>query len=712
MVGQPPDRPSSNAKPLAHWITGPSRSGKTQALIDQFCLWANATRQSYPTLPTFPGVLVLSAIGDNRMDVTDRLTAATQAQYPFRATTPLGFFEDEVVLFWALLIEKLDLVAQFPLRLRPENEQELAQRLWQPEIDRAVGQTGIREAKLVRRLLDLMQLAALSGMDLQDLPIVLGQGLGSQTPELPLPYDTVRDLLLQWRSWCLQRGLLTYSLIAELYGQVLLPDALYQEKLRTRYGAVFADDVDEYPAIVRPLLEQFLATQAPTVLTYNPQGAIRLGLGADPAYLESLRDRCQVTDLAAPGRSLVDELGEAVVELAIAPSFLPPSLPPCIRALQTGTRAQLLRQTSELILEGIETGQVEPRDVAIIAPGLEPISRYALTNILTSQGVRVENLNEQRPLTAVAIVRGLLSLLTLVYPGLGRRIKRDAIAEMLVVLCAGAIDPVRAGLLADHCFEPHPETPRLLPSQAFSRWDRLGYQATQAYDALVQWIAHQQAQLSQRMIATPVVLLDRAIQTFFQGGTHLPFEQVASLRELLETAQHYWEVEARLRLSDPHQVSDAQPIARLIQLLREGAVTANPFPVRPIGPASNAVTLATVFQYRSSRRSHRWQFWLDAGSPRWLSGVDSLFAAPLFLQSWSGHLWTVDDTQAANEQRLQRILTDLLSRTQEQVVLCYSDLASNGQEQTGVLLSLVNAAAPIGLEDDRAAEAETIAIDR
>ncbi|MBD2328632.1 recombinase family protein [Alkalinema sp. FACHB-956] len=710
-------------------MTGSSRSGKTQALIDQFCLWANGTRQSYPTLPTFPGVLVLSAIGDNRIDLADRLTAATQAQYPFRATTPLGFFEDEVVLFWSLLIEKLDLAAQFPLRLRPENEQELAQRLWQPAIDRAVGQTGIREAKLVRRLLDLMQLAALGGMALQDLPIVLTQGLGSQSTELPLPYDTVRDLLLQWRSWCLQRGLLTYSLVAELYGQVLLPDPLYREKLQSRYTALFADDVDEYPAIVRPLIEQFLDAHAPTVLTYNPNGGIRLGLGADPEYLASLRDRCQVIERSAnPAASLLAEVGEAVIELAIAPTFFPPSLPNSIQSLQTGTRAQLLRQTSELILEGIQRGQVEPSDVAIIAPGLEPISRYALTNILTSQGVRVENLNEQRPLTSVAIVRGLLSLLTLVYPGLGRRIKRDAIAEMLGVLSLGAIDPVRAGLLADHCFEPHPETPRLLPSQVFARWDRLGYQASQAYEDLVQWIANQQAQLSQRMIATPVVLLDRAIQKFFQGGTHLPFEQVASLRELMETAQHYWEVEARLRLRDSRaqveaqveaqvqaQVEariEAQPIARFIQLLRAGAVTANPFPVRPIGPARNAVTLATVFQYRSSRRSHRWQFWLDAGSPRWLSGVDSLFAAPLFLQGWSGHLWTVDDTQAANERRLQRILTDLLSCTQEQVVLCYSDLASNGQEQTGVLLSLVNAAAPIGLGDDRAVEAETIVIDR
>jgi hypothetical protein len=198
------------------------------------------------------------------------------------------------------------------------------------------------------------------------------------------------------------------------------------------------------------------------------------------------------------------------------------------------------------------------------------------------------------------------------------------------------------------------------------------------------------------LIASPVVLLDRAIQRFFLGGSHLPFDQLAALRELIETAQHYWEVDLRLRQTDRSDAPPALAVSRFIQLLRQGTVTANPFPVRSIGPASNAVTLSTVFQYRASRRSHRWQFWFDAGSTRWLSGVDALFGSPLFLQSWSGRPWTVEDALTANEQRLRRILLDLLARTEERVYLCYSDLATNGQEQTGGLMALVNAALPIG----------------
>ena len=175
------------------------------------------------------------------------------------------------------------------------------------------------------------------------------------------------------------------------------------------------------------------------------------------------------------------------------------------------------------------------------------------------------------------------------------------------------------------------------------------------------------------------------------------FEQLSALRQLIEAAQHYWEVDSRLRRSQRFDAPAYMTVSRFIQLLQSGTVTANPYPVRPIGPNSNAVLLANVFQYRSSRRAHRWQFWLDAGSPRWLSGVDSLFGAPLFLQGWSGRAWTAADTMDANERRLRRILLDLLSRTEERVYLCHSDLATNGQEQTGVLLSLVNAAVPLDI---------------
>jgi hypothetical protein len=735
---------SSLASSESLWITGPTRSGKTARLVEWFRQWTLSPQRLALTQNTStPGVLVLAAIGDNRIELVDRLTLATQGKYPFYSTTPQGFFQDEVTLFWSLLIQELDLKAQFPLRLAPENEQELATQLWQPELDRIIAQrSSLMVSRLVRRVLDLLQLAGLAGIPIQDIPAILDQGFVGQTDELPLTSEVVGDLLQRWQSWCLERGLLTYGITAGLYWQYLLPHPTYREHLIQRYRLVLADDLDEYPAIARSLFEVLLDAGAAAVFTYNPDGAVRLGLGADPIDLAHLAARCQVELLTQrPVDSLSDDLGTSVVGLVTDPVFLT-GLPESIQLIQTTSRAQLLRRIAEVMVEAIQTNQIEPRDVAAIAPGLDPIARYSLIEILTKHQIPVESLNDQRPLTSSPIIRALLTLLTLVYPGLGRLVDRNAVAEMLVVLAGvgsqgswgdglereaeGAvetqnsiqnsnlksqnslsslvphassliIDPVRAGLLADYCFAPHPDRPRLLSANTFPRWDRLGYQTTTAYEDIVRWIEIQQSQLEQRLIPNAVSLLDRAIQHFFLGGGSLPFGQLAALRQLIETAQHYWEVSGRLRRGDRYESPAYMTVSRFIQLMRSDTVTSNPYPVRPIGPASNAVTLANVFQYRSSRRAHRWQFWLDAGSPRWLMGVDALFAAPLFVQEWSGRPWTAADTLNANERRLRRILLDLLARTGERVYLCHSDLATNGQEQTGILLSLVNAAVPLSM---------------
>ncbi|WP_421657476.1 recombinase family protein [Leptothermofonsia sp. ETS-13] len=715
------------------WITGPTRSGKTSRLVELFREWMEGHRQwigssqvsrgqKLGAQPSTPGFLVLAAIGDNRIDLVDRLTVATQSRYPFHSTTPLGFFQDEVLLFWPLLIQQLDLKAQFPLRLAPENEQELASRLWQPELDRVLAQqSSLIAARMVRRSLDLLQLASLAGIPISDIPSILEQGLGGQVDELPLPPGEIGELLQRWQHWCLERGLLTYGILAGLYWQYLLPNPTYQEHLVQRYQWVLADDVDEYPAIARSLFEALLDGGVTGAFTFNPNGAVRLGLGADPNYLAELANRCRVEELTeSPVPSLGKEFGTSVVELVMNPVFFA-SLPESIQTIQTTSRAQLLQQIAEVIIEAVQVGQVEPREIAIIGPGLDAIARYSLIESLTQHQIFVESLNDQRPLTSSPIIRALLTLLTLVYPGLGRLVNRDAIAEMLVVLSGyrgqrtgsgtdvaieansklkiqnlhhPLIDPVRAGLLADYCFAPHPEHPRLLPANTFPRWDRLGYQVTAAYEDIVQWISTQQAQLEQRLIPNAVSLLDRAIQFFLLGGGTLPFDQLSALRQLIETAQHYWEVNSRLKSRERYESPAYMTVSRFIQLLNSGTVTANPYPVRPMGPASNAVTLATVFQYRSNRRAHRWQFWLDAGSPRWLSGIDALFGAPLFLHEWSGRAWTAVDAMESNERRLRRILLDLLGRTAEKVYLCHSDLATNGQEQTGVLLSLVNVAVP------------------
>lgn len=673
------------------WIVGITGSGKTARLIEQFEAWAETPRTWQPQ----PGCLVFSAIGDNRLTLLDRISTATQARYPFDAATPIGFFQSEVMLFWPLLMQQLGCQSQLPLRLRPETEQALATWLWQPDIQSGrLHQTGVNDYFIVRRTLDLLQLAAVSGTPHEQLPLILQQGFTDQegSPEL---WTCMGEVLERWWQWCLERGLLTYGILTELYWRYLLPHPTYQQHLKQRYRAVLVDDVDEYPAAARLLFEFFLDQQIPIAFTFNPIGAIRVGLGADPNYLAELAQRCRVESLPdKPEQNLGTTWGQTVVDCIRDPLLLP-ELPNLIQVIQTVSKAQLLRQTAETIATAVQSGLVKPQEIAVVSPNLDSITRYTLEEILSSKGIPLISLNAQQPLISSPLVRALLTLLALVYPNLGDLVDRESVAEMLVVLSQEGMDPVRAGLLTDHCFVPHRTAPRLLPITQFPRWDRLGHQASQAYSNFLQWLDVQRSQQQQHLLPNPVVLLDRAVQRFLAGGSELSYDKLTILQELMETAQHYWEVEARLQQFERSEQAVTTTVAQFIQLLRNGTITADPYPVRPTGKASQAVTLASIYQYRRARRYHRWQFWFDAGSAFWATGGRTLFGAPLLLQNRSNRVWTVADELAANQEYLEREVLDLLSRATERVYLCHCDLAVNGQEQSGVLMPLVNAAFPV-----------------
>ena len=694
----------------AIWIEGGTRSGKTDALVAQFWQWlserAVRDKHSQPDRK----ILVLAGNDDSKRDLGDRLIAKTHGKYPLAAKTTIGLIQDEVLLFYPLLIHKLKLPAHLPLRLRPETEQELATKLWHPALERINWrEIAPSEYRFVRRVLDLLQLAAYSCTPLADLPALLVQGFGAGVDREI--YDCVESLATEWRDWCLDRGLLTYGIMTELYWRHLLPDPEYQQRLRDRYWTLLADDVDDYPAIGRDICEILLDAGVWSAFSYNPDGMVRLGLSADPDYVRGLKSRCvgtntdpdrQVIYLDSIATNLFADRGriatsvEAIVTAVLNPGNIP-ILPHGIDAIETRTRGEMLTATALKAIELITSGQAAPGEIALIAPGLDAVSRATTIDLFERHQIPIVSLNAQLPLNSDPSVRALLTLMALTYPNLGQLTSRDEIADLLVTLSPiypppspllTAIDPVRAGLLADYCYAPSLSQPRLLPYTNFPRWDRLGAGATRAYDRIVAWVERVQQQQQQ---PSPLDLLNQAIGYFFQQGSYLPGDRLSALRELMETAQHYWQVVDRTHSPAEYLESTHQITAQFILLLRQGTITANPYPVSQLQPPDRAVTLSNIFQYRASKRSHPYHFWLDVGSPLWAEGgAATLYGANLLLKANMGKIWTEEDTQASDERRLERILRDLLYRAHDRIYLCSSDLAIDGREQLGALLPLVH----------------------
>jgi hypothetical protein len=706
----------------AIWIEGGTRSGKTGVLVDRFCQWVNERstvqgggKRSLPDakVPILAGkslpdakILILAGNDDSKRALGDLLAQqlVERTNYPIVPKTTIGFIQDEVLLFYPLLIQELNLTADLPLRLRPETEQELATKLWQPAIERLNWrEVAPSEYRFVRRILDLIQLAAYAGTPLESVPRLLAGGFGLELDMTPI-YSCMESLAAEWRDWCLARGLLTYGIMTELYWRHLLPHPTYRKHLSDRYQAILGDDLDDYPAIGRNICELLLDAGVWGAFTYNPDGMVRLGLSADPDYLLGLKSRCpsKVYLESHPTPLFGDRGTESPTVDLIVRAVLNPGnflrLPRRVSAIETRTRGEMLKSAAETAIEQIHRGKVQPGEIAIIAPGLDAISRYTIVDTFEREGIPIESLNAQRPLVSNPSVRSILTLMALTYPNLGQLVSRDEIADLLVTLGSpvngdvGAfspqIDPVRAGLLADYCYAPAQSQPRLLPYVHFPRWDRLNASVATAYDRIVAWVERTQQQQP-----LPVVLITNAIEYFFDRGSQLPFDRLSALRELSETAQHYWQVVERTYSQTEYLESAHQITAQFILLLRQGTVSANPYPITQLKPQNQAVTLSNIFQYRASKRSHPWHFWLDVGSPLWAEGgAATLYGAHLLLKDRSrlARPWTEADTTESNERRLERILRDLCYRVTDRLYLCNSDLAIDGREQTGQLLTLIH----------------------
>ncbi len=697
------------------WIEGGSRTGKTSKLVNWVQEWMIDHHEPLTSLgkleqirQSSTKILCLVANDDTKQILSDRLihhlSKGTEENIKVTVKTPLGWFKDEVSLFYPLICDGLGIKTYFPCILRPETEQFLATELWKPRLSPEIcAVLGVTEYRLVRTTLDLLQLAASSGMQITDIPDRLITGFG-QLPNhqnlVPI-YNLMGQLLQQWKDWCLHRGLLTYGLINDLYWQCLLPNSIYQSQLLTRYQCLIGDDVDDYPAIALHLAKFFLTHDLPAAFSYNLDGSIKLGLSADPHCLYQLKQDCERWETLPRSTPPIVTTATTLTTHPISNDFIDElvgmvlssqewiDLPPNIQTIKSTTRGELLTKVTTEIIEAVKSGNIHPEDIAIITPGTDAIARHTLTNIFTQHQIPLTVINEQRPLNTSPLIGSLLTLFSFVYPDLGKLINNNQVSQMLTVLSMThpypnyIIDPLRAGLIADHCYLPHISCPQLLPLTHFPRWDRIGLIAKNSYEDICSWIELQREQSPE-----PIILLMRAIAKFFPDKLQLPYAETNAIRELLETANHYWEVQNRLRQTNSGIIEPI--IAQFIQLLTQGTIAANPYPLPTITELSRGITLANIYQYRSLKTHHRWQFWLDVGSSFWSqSSLGMLYGSMLFWHDQQGKTWTSQDSHDLDQQKLGQIMRDLLNRVDQKLYLCHSDLAINGQLQTGILLTLL-----------------------
>lgn len=182
---------------LPQWCEAPTGSGKTAWLLQHLLDWLAQTGPE--SLAPGQSLLVFAANGDNRLVLNDRLTPLAPGRVTVLTTTPTAFMQAEVILFWPLLLPQLGPLPQFPLRLRPENEQELASRFWQGTWAQGLPVVeGWLPEQTVRRSLDFLQMAAAAGIPAEDLPTLLSEGIPAGFAPAAT-WRAIGDALVAWR---------------------------------------------------------------------------------------------------------------------------------------------------------------------------------------------------------------------------------------------------------------------------------------------------------------------------------------------------------------------------------------------------------------------------------------------------------------------------------------------------------------------------------
>ena len=124
-----------------------------------------------------------------------------------------------------------------------------------------------------------------------------------------------------------------------------------------------------------------------------------------------------------------------------------------------------------------------------------------------------------------------------------------------------------------------------------------------------------------------------------------------------------------------------------INMLEEGVLPAQYLELWK-SEAENAVLVAPAYSFLVMNRPASVEFWLDAGSSAWYEGLVQPLTHPYVLsREWPiGRQWTFADAEQADQESMRRVVSGLLHRCRQRLIVAISNVGESGFEQRGPML--------------------------
>jgi hypothetical protein len=592
-----------------------------------------------------------------------------------------------VALFWPLVARPAGFVhpERPPIFLTYEIAQHHLRRIVVPLLEQGYFEgLHLHPQRLVSQLLDNLNKAALNGYPIEQVAVRL-TSTWSGPPERLVAFGQAQESILRFRRDCLERGLLDLSLALESF-QRLLDTPPFWGYFSERYRHLLVDNLEESVPVAQDFVARLLPHCESTLLVADEGGGYRILLGADPQGAFALGRACGRRErLAGPPVPAAPLAAAVAARLGQGPAGWEGAERPILGLIQTRYRSEMVAEVAVALARMVHGEGVPPAEIAVIAPYLDGVLRFALTQACAPQDVPLRILRRYRRPAEEPTVRALLTLATLLHPEWGLALPRYDVAEALGQVLDG-LDPVRAALLADWAYDPVGLAWRAPEDLVATARVRLGPALLERYRGFWQrW----QALLPETDLPWEH-LLARLLGAFLSGALRNPAAATACA-ELIESARRFRRVFPALHgEDDPHMVG-----RQYLETLRSGVVTAQ-YLVREV-PLSlqreegGAVLVAPAQSYLLTGLQVRRQFWLDIASMDWWTPPQQPLTNPYVLsRRWpAGEPWTDAADYAVRQEALARTVQGLCNRCREGIVLCTSALGTAGQTQDGPLMRVL-----------------------
>ena len=548
----------------------------------------------------------------------------------------------------------------------------------------------IDRARLYSQIADNMNKAAMVGFPISEIGRRLQSALGGGVEQAHI-YADAQACALAFREYCLQRNLLDFSLLVELFNQQALGLPVARDNLRRRFQHLIADNVEEDNPSAHRFLMSLLPDCQSALVICDQDAGFRRFLGADPASAERLRQACEshitLADsfvmsgaIAALGAQLSAPL--AGEEAAAESDFRPALFTEAHRY-----HPQMIEWVADEIGKLVFEKGIKPQEIVVLAPYMSDSLRFSLFESLQKRGLSARSHRPSRALREEPAARTLLTLARLAHPGWGAAPAQFDLAFALTQAISG-LDLVRAKLLCDVLYRDSGLQPFSGITNAAMQ-DRITFDIGKRYDQLRDWIAAYSE-------GEPIAALDIFFRRLYSEvlarrgfGFHADVNASNISRNLVDSARGFrWSLDFLRRYDE-----DIELARDYVQMVERGLI-ANFYLRDWVEEAPDSVYIAPAYTFLLSNRAVDVQFWLNISSEGWSSRLFQPLTHPYVLsRGWqAGAVWSESDEQELERQTLRRLMLALTRRCRQAVYLGYSELGESGYEARGLLLETLHTA--------------------